>query len=460
MSNPESKRLQLEDGQRVAVIGGGPAGSFFANFLLVFAERVGLEIGVDIYESRDFTALGPAGCNMCGGIVSESLVQNLALEGIDLPEAVVQRGIDAYMMHTEAGTCPIETPSREKRIAAVHRGGGPRTARLSRWQSFDNHLLNLAVSRGATVRRARVTDIQWKDGRPEVRAGKESPETYDLLIGAIGVNSGELKLFENLGFGYQRPTSVRTFITEIEFGAEKVKELFGSAMHVFLLNLPRLDFSAIIPKGDYVTLCMLGTDIDKDLIDAFWKHPVVKSCFPPGWEPPKDACRCLPKMHFGAAKEPFADRVALIGDCAVARLFKDGIGAAFRTSRAAARAAVFEGVSAEAFKTGYLPECRNITRDNIYGKVVFSVVHLIKHISVAGEGVLRAVISENGKAAVKRRMSLVLWDVFTGSASYRDIFLRTLNPAFLTPLILAVIKTVLRIPYKKPGSPEATARSA
>ena len=31
----------------------------------------------------------------------------------------------------------------------------------------------------------------------------------------------------------------------------------------------------------------------------------------------------------------------------------------------------------------------------------------------------------------QRRMSVVLWDSFTGSAHYRDIFLRTLHPGFL-----------------------------
>ena len=63
---------------RIVSIGGGPAGSFFSYFLLIMAERVGLDLGVDIYEPRDFDHLAPLGCNMCGGVISESLVQNLA----------------------------------------------------------------------------------------------------------------------------------------------------------------------------------------------------------------------------------------------------------------------------------------------------------------------------------------------------------------------------------------------
>ena len=64
--------LKLENGSRVAVMGGGPAGSFFSYFLLTMAERAGLEIHVDIYEPRNFDVSGPAGCNMCGRSLSRT----------------------------------------------------------------------------------------------------------------------------------------------------------------------------------------------------------------------------------------------------------------------------------------------------------------------------------------------------------------------------------------------------
>jgi flavin-dependent dehydrogenase len=96
--------LKLNDGARIAVIGGGPAGSLFSYFLLSMAERVGREIYVDIYEPRNFNLAGPAGCNMCAGVVSETLVQYLAAEGINLPPTVVERGIDSYMLHMDVGS--------------------------------------------------------------------------------------------------------------------------------------------------------------------------------------------------------------------------------------------------------------------------------------------------------------------------------------------------------------------
>src|SRR3990172_7082366 len=97
------KDFELRDGARVAVIGGGPAVSFFACFLLDMAARTGLDLSVDVFDPKDFSRPGPTSCNHCGGIVSESLVQALALEGINLPGDVVQRGIDSYVLHMDVG---------------------------------------------------------------------------------------------------------------------------------------------------------------------------------------------------------------------------------------------------------------------------------------------------------------------------------------------------------------------
>ncbi len=115
----DNHHLNLSSGSRVAVIGGGPAGSFFSIFLLDLVKRVGLDVNIDIYDDKDFSKCGPAGCNRCGGIVSESLVQLLATEGINIPAKVMQRGIKSYVLHTDAGSARIETPLQEKRIAAI-----------------------------------------------------------------------------------------------------------------------------------------------------------------------------------------------------------------------------------------------------------------------------------------------------------------------------------------------------
>lgn len=417
----------LENGSRVGVIGGGPAGSLFAYFFLTFARRMDLEVHVDIYEPRDFAKLGPSGCNMCGGIVSESLVQALSVDGITLPPSVVQRGLDSYVLHTDTKSVRIETPLKEKRIAAVHRGGGPRDLPAMKWGGLDGYLLHLAQALGATVVPSRVTDVGWKAGRPAIRS---SDASYDLLVGATGVNSTGWQLFEKLGLPSRRCETTKAYITELSLGGDHIAEHFGNAMHVFMLNLPRLDCAAIIPKGDYLTVCLLGRNVDRDLIHAFFAAPAVRRCFPPAMPPGEGACHCSPKINIREATRPFTDRVVLVGDCGVTRLYKDGIGAAYRTAKAAARTAVFSGVSDSDFERHYWPLYRDIARDNRFGWLIFAVVHQIKTVRPFVKGVLRMAAREQTRPGAARRMSIVLWDMFTGSAPYQEIFYRTLDPRF------------------------------
>jgi hypothetical protein len=54
---------------------------------------------------------------------------------------------------------------------------------------------------------------------------------------------------------------------------------------------------------------------------------------------------------------------------------------------------------------------------------------------IARRAVLRMTADEQKDAESKKRMSMVLWDMFTGSAPYREIFIRTLSPIFLARLV-------------------------
>jgi flavin-dependent dehydrogenase len=436
--NHSEDGLVLTDGSRVGVIGGGPAGSFFTIFLLKLARRIGLSLEVDVFEKKDYTCEGPRGCNHCGGIVSESLVQLLATEGINLPAEVVQRGIESYVLHMDVGTVHIETPGQEKRIAAMARGAGPRGCKANDWVSFDSHLLSLAADLGARVRREQVRRVTFVSGRPEIATKNGDPEAYDLVVGAMGVNTPPSGIFDNAGIEYRAPETTKTFICEYPLGAELVQELFGDSMHVFLLDIPRLKFAALVPKGEHVTMCLLGEGIDQELVRSFQESEAVRSCFPAGYDVTKGIpCKCFPKINVKSAVQPFADRVLLLGDAAVTRLYKDGIGAAYATSKAAAATAVLHGISEEAFKAHYWPACKSLMTDNLLGKSIFLFTRLVQKRGFAKRGILRMVQGEQSNAKRKKAMSGVLWDTFTGSATYRDILLRTVRPGFLVRLLFS-----------------------
>lgn len=424
----------LQDGARIAVIGAGPAGSMFSYFLLNMAESVALDLNVDLYEPRQFCRRGPAGCNHCGGVVSESLVQRLATEGINLPDDVVQHSLESYTLHMDVGDVEIATPLNESRIAGIYRGNGPRNSQSLAAQSFDGYLQHLAKERGARLINRLVTHVRANGDSMRVECADSSYGDYELVAIASGVNSRLLESLNDLVEDHQPPALTKTFICEFRLGKEVIRETFGPSMHVFMLDIPRLEFAALIPKGDYVTLCLLGHDIDDRLMDRFFSSPEVSKRFPGGLIP-RPVCHCYPRINVRTARPPYGDRLVMIGDSGTTRLFKDGIGAAYRTAKAAARTAVFHGVSVEDFHAHYWPLCRKIDSDNRVGKFVFWVGSLVQHARFARRGVLHMVVTEQQQSQALRRMSSVLWDLFSGSAPYTDVFRRTLQPRYVGSLI-------------------------
>jgi hypothetical protein len=404
------------------------------------AERAGVDVELDIYEAKDFSVPGPAGCNHCGGVVHESLVQTLAVEGISIPSTVVQRAIDSFVLYMPESNVRMETPMQEKSIAVAHRGAGPQGIADHRWRSFDGYLLELAAGRGARVLPERVHGAGWEDGRPQVKTRGEPFRTYDLLAVMVGVNSSTLSLFEDMDMGYKRPRTIRTYVAELCLGEEKVQRYLGSSMHMFLLNIPRLEFGALIPKGDYATLVMLGKEIDRSLVQMFLDTPQVQQCLPPHWALPDRFCHCSPRASVRGAVPTFADRIVFIGGCGVTRLY-DGIGSAYRMAKSAAATAFFEGISAEDFRKHYLPLCKKTRSDNTIGKLLFYVSRQVQALGSTRHGVMR-MLSREQRDMRGWRMSMMMWDMFTGGAPYREVLLRTLHAAFWTRFLRDIASSV------------------
>jgi flavin-dependent dehydrogenase len=416
-----SNQFTLENGSKIAVVGGGPAGSFFSIFALKMSKMLGKDISIAIFDSKDFDKSGPGGCNRCGGVISELLVQTLAVEGINLPESVVQKGIDSYNLHTARGSVFIVTPSHEKTIATVYRGGGPKGIIGEHKESFDKFLLEMAIEEGAVHNPVKIDRIGYKDKRPVLYANGQMTYEADLVVGACGVNSSASKIFEDMGFGYTRPVTTTAAIAELSFNGDIISEHFGNAIHLFLLPVKNIKFGAMIPKGTYVTLCLLGKDLNAGTIQEFLDNPAVKKALPAS-VPYEISCRCLPKMNIRASKIPYADRVVMCGDAGSTRLYKDGLGAAYLMGKAAAKTAVFQGVSKEHFKNDYYPVYKSIIIDNWFGIYLYSVIGLYRKYGFLTKGMVRVVRDEQQDPDNPRRLSSILWDMFTGNERYKNIF--------------------------------------
>jgi hypothetical protein len=193
---------------------------------------------------------------------------------------------------------------------------------------------------------------------------------------------------------------------------------------------------------------MLGDNVDQELVESFLNAPEVRRCFP-GSLPPDNACQCFPRLNLSHARRPYADRVVFIGDSGVARLYKDGIGSAYRTAKAAANCVALHGLSADDFQEHYWPACRKIAFDNLLGRCVFGFCHLLQKLRFARRSVLRMTVIEQQSDGAAPHMSSVLWDVFTGSAPYREVLLRTLHPVFLGRLVWNVLAANLWKPWRR-----------
>lgn len=442
MAMPIQIATELANGSSIGVIGGGPSGGFFTYYALDFANRLDLEIEIDIYEPKNFKKIGSGGCNHCGGIISESLVQQMATDGIVLPANIIQQGIDSYTMHTEEGVKVINTPGNMRRIASVFRGCGPRGCLEISRQGFDDFMLDICKTKGANVIHEKVLNLKRADDGIFLETGKSAPKKYDLIIGATGLSEKSFKLFEHVCPTYRPPELSRTYICEFLMEQKQIDDCFGHSMHVFLLDVPKITFGALIPKRDYVTMVLLGDDIDKEVVSSFVNAPEVKNCFPIDFPLEKSApCKCYPFVNVQKAIHPFADRIAMIGDASSSKLYKNGIGAAFITGKAAASTAIFQGINQKSFSKYFAPVCRNLDRDNAAGKFIFAATKLIQKSSVLKRGVLGLIGREQMKGREHERslavgkLSSALWDTFTGSAGYRNILKRFLDPQLIAGLI-------------------------
>ena len=131
---------KIGTGSKIAIIGGGPAGSLFALYVLHYAGIRGIHPEITIYQQRNFNELGPKGCKGCAGILSMSLLRNLDELGLVIPKEVIQSKIDHYAVHSPYTSISISNPEKEMRILSIYRGGGPRIYGYENPISFDGWL--------------------------------------------------------------------------------------------------------------------------------------------------------------------------------------------------------------------------------------------------------------------------------------------------------------------------------
>lgn len=443
---PPAAALRRDRPLRVGILGGGPAGAFCAIWLCRFARTCRLPIEVTVFDYKSFERPGPAGCNMCAGIIPDSLVRNLRLLDIELPEHVIQRRMEGYLLHTRGGAVDIPTPPGTT-IYATFRGPGPLGMYPAAREGFDWWLLLEARKAGARQVSNLVTDVRRPDqpDRPfTVICRDGSAYEQDLVVGAFGVNSNLVAVFQRLGFGYRPPLTTRARQAEIPLDPDFIQDRLRNRVLIFALGKPRLRFAAITPKRQHVTVTLIGDNPSRALLEEVLQSPEVRAHFPPRWELPESYCSCAPKLPVSAARNPVADRLIMIGDTNISRYLKNGIESSFYTGMWAAKAICAGLTTREQLRTSYLSACHHMyLRDNRIGQAVFWLHDLISRSPAITRSHILIARQEQASGRPLKPLSEVLWGLFTGNVPYRTILRKALGLRLQMRLLRALALTAM-----------------
>jgi hypothetical protein len=462
---------KLEDGATVAILGGGPAGSFSAIHLKKQARRHGKSVRVVIFEQNcepgeDVTnrLWGPySGCPKCAGGLSPPLCDALRGLGISLPREVVQSEIVSVTVQGNWKSIVLPTP-RDRRVLSVYRGTLPHGQH--REACFDAELQSIAMDHGAEMIGGRVIGVAYKAGNGIDLAysvnGEQDELSADFLIFAGGVNqkteksgaqTGPVELLRSLQPGYSPPRLRKALIFELAApmplnGTDGGDLYYVESSHGKL----KLDMCSILSKRGYITVTLIGKSVDAstshrrnmDIIREFLAIPRIRKALPPELEPAV-CCVCNPMLVVGSAIQPFGDRIAAVGDMATCRLYKDGILSSHNMAESLAATLFEQGVDEESLARVYGATLAAFRRDNRFAMLIFVLYRWFFTSPSWSRIVYQAYASEKkSKPEAERRLKRIIWAISSGDGRYEDIARSMLRPGLLWTVLSGGVLVTLR----------------
>lgn len=415
----------LRDGQTAVIIGGGPGGVACGLALLKLSRSLGRRIRVVLYDGKAF--VGETHYNQCAGVLSPPIQNILAQLDIPFPHHLVQRQIRAYILHGEQRQIRLSEP------------GEPSYA-LRRVQ-FDAYMLEQARARGVEVRQSRVVDLEFLPDRVNVYAEGTNCQAAVVFI-ACGLDSGTTTMLAQ-ATAYRPPRFLTSLVTKVH-PPPQLMNSFGNDIHAFLPRNPAIEFGAITPKGNHLTVNIAGAQINSRHMDAFLSYPplrrVLSFADPARPYNPKDFIYYRGRFPISVARNFYGDRYACLGDAAgLVRAFKGkGVNSACQTALWAVETALTIGVSRLAFDDHYRAACRPILNDLPYGKAMRRLV-----ITGSRLGLVDRLITA---AECEPTLQRALFNAVSAHRPYRTVAAEVFHPFALPRLLYAFVK-----PGFKPG---------
>ncbi|MBI5290642.1 MAG: hypothetical protein HY872_02060 [Chloroflexi bacterium] len=390
----------LPGGGRVVIIGGGPGGVATAIALKQGARALGRDLRVTVVEGKQFA--GEQQHNQCAGVLSPPIVELLECGlGIPFPHHLDRNAITGYVVHTVRREIVLD--------------GEAEPSVSQRRVQFDDYMLGAARERGVEVVTARVTFLEFHADRVVIYT-ENAPLEAEVVVGAFGLDEGTAVLFKQ-AVGYRPPPALNSVVTKYHPGESGMVE-FGNRIHAFLPPTPRIEFGAITPKGNHLTINIAGETVDANVMSRFLAFPEVRRALPGLENAGRLDANDLRyfKGHFpcGLARNFTGDRFVMVGDAAgLVRAFKGkGVTTAIQTGLRAAGVILHEGLSARAFQT-YRAANHDIISDLPYGQAMRRFTILLSRFGLM-DIVVRAAESD-------AKLRQALFDSVSAHRPYRDV---------------------------------------
>ncbi|MGD9364270.1 MAG: hypothetical protein PVH87_01125 [Desulfobacteraceae bacterium] len=466
--------MRLKNGSKILILGGGPAGALFAIHLLGQSKQANLDITVTIIEKKLVQQPGHfpcklKGCNYCAGIISPRLHDALEEIGLSLPRDLICEEFSHIWIHGLWKNFPLKL-SPDQHMYSLFRGSLP-LDRRDMAEGLDGFLLSQARIRGAAVISGEVTDIRYTPlKKPYVTvkddSGEDTAIESDFVAIATGIhpfqggtcdNNPVFRSFNRINPGFTPPRVRPALIFELKPGRGYLKKYMNREIYFIVSESKklRLDHISLVPKGNYLTVALVGDRIDRAafpedtrrIIGEFLSLSHSRTILPHiNLRNTPVSCCCMPFMVTAPSKGAVCDRMAVVGDALGSRLYRDGLFSAYVSAEALAKTVIHKGVDRKSLSSGYDWVIQWLKTDTRYAKRVIGWIQNILKSPFMSRILYQTFATEmKFKNREQWPLGQVLLDLGSGAADYSHIFRNLIRmPVFLS-IFRGAVKTIRNI---------------